>query len=300
MKIFTDKIKVVIPICDDNLYILPILYRMYMKYWKTNQYEYHILGFKTPDFKFNEKNWFFHSLDSTQQGGSQTWSKYIAKYLKSITDEYIIFGLEDFIPTDYINRNIISKVFDKMTFRKEVIDRFELGFDIYTAVEHDVIENFVFYNILKAKQNAMYRISTQTSIWRREFLIKYMDREWTPWQFEVDGSTMSFYDTKACIVSCGDIEWKHFPAKWIHKGMISRQQPGKFNVLGLKLYDIKELCDKNLLNQNDLIFGMWPGYVPTFNELGGFDNFDFEKFRNIESIKQYTNHNWKEYENVYR
>lgn len=298
----TNELNIVIPICDENLHILPLLYKMYNKYWNHLWFKFHIIGFKEPEFKFDSVKWQFHSMGSYRKGGVQSWSKYIAKFLKTTDFEYCIFALEDFIPTDYININQICEVLEKIIFRGETVDRFELGFDIYSAVEHEVIENHVYYNILKAKQNTMYRISTQTSLWNREFLIKYLDHYWTPWEFEIEGSIMSTFDTKANIIGCGDIEFKSFPARWIHKGMISRQQPGKYNILGLKLSDIKELCDENYFKQEDLIMGMWPGYVPTFNELGGFNldwNLFKSKFKSIECIKQYTHYNWKEYDIVY-
>jgi len=302
--ILDKKIKVIIPICDENLHVLPILMYMHSKYWIESRFEYHVIGFKEPqDLVFGWNKWFnqwrFHSLDSSQKGGSQSWSKYIANYLKTLDDECIIFALEDFIPTGYFNIDRVDEVLSWANRNGKKIGRFELGWDTMLSVDHEVIQDMVAYNIIEAKQNSMYRISTQTSLWNRKYLIKYMDRKWTPWQFEIDGSMMSTADYTHSIIGCADIEFKNFPAKWVHKGSISRLQPGKFNVLGMKLDDIKELCDKQLLKQDDLIMGQWQGYVPTFNELGGF-NFDFEKFRNIQSIKQYTNHNWKEYENIYR
>lgn len=304
MMILDKKIKVIIPICDDNLWIMPILRQMYTKYWAEDCFEIHVLGFKEPEPDFVVEawrhQWFFHSLDSSQKGGSQSWTKYIANFLKTIDDEYIIFALEDFIPTDYLNLDRISEVLSwHNRNNRKPIGRFELGWDTMMSVEHEVVQNMNGYDIIEAKQNSMYRISTQTSIWNRKYLIKYMDRRWTPWQFEIDGSIMSTADFTHSIIACSDkTNFRKFPAKWVHKGSISRLQPGKFNILGMKLDDVKELCDKFFLKQEDLIVGQWQGYVPTFNELGGF-NFDFEKFRNIPSIRQYTNYNWKEYESIY-
>lgn len=297
------KIKVIIPICDDNLWLLPILRQMYTKYWTEDCFEFHILGFKEPEPDFVTEawrhQWFFHSLDSSQKGGAQSWSKYIANYLKTLDDELIIFALEDFIPTGKFNLNLCADVINWcVENRNKPIGRFELGWDTMMSVDHDIVHNFENGSIIEAKQNAMYRISTQTSLWNRKYLIKYMDRRWTPWQFEIDGSIMSTGDQTCLIVGCFDLNFQRFPAKWIHKGSISRLQPGKFNILGMKLDDVKLLCDNNLIKEEQLIMGQWAGYVPTFNECGGF-NFDFNKFRNIESIKQYTKYNWKEYEGIY-
>lgn len=286
--------KFIMPISDDNLWILKICFVMYEKYWPKEQ-QFIVLGFKKPDFEM-PSNWLFVSLDTQQKGGAQNWSKYIANYLKTIDDEAVIFGLEDFIPTDHC---LDLPFLQAYYYAQDNLGRFELGWDTHLGIEHKEKYDLGHYKIIQAKNEAMYRISTQTSLWKKKYLIKYLDRCWSPWQFEVEGSIMATFDDKFKVLACKDEEkFRIYPAKWIHKGAISRLQPGKFNVLGLKLDDIKYLCDLSLIKQEDLIMGQWQGYVPTFNELGGF-NLDFEKFRNIESIKQYTNHNWREYENIY-
>ena len=43
-------------------------------------------------------------------------------------------------------------------------------------------------NVVELTQTADYRISCIYSIWNREYMLKYLQPEMTPWEFEIDGS----------------------------------------------------------------------------------------------------------------
>ena len=43
-------------------------------------------------------------------------------------------------------------------------------------------------NVIELTQTADYRISCIYSIWNREYMLKYLQPEMTPWEFEIDGS----------------------------------------------------------------------------------------------------------------
>ena len=89
--------KIIMPICDDNLFTLKMSSYLFDKYWP-KQTEIDVIGFKTPDFEISSKMNFV-SIAPKQEGGALSWSKYILSYLESIEDDQVIFMLEDFFPT---------------------------------------------------------------------------------------------------------------------------------------------------------------------------------------------------------
>ena len=89
--------KIVMTISDEYLFTLKMSSYLFDKYWPSTV-KIDVIGFKKPQFKISDKMNFI-SLDYKQNGGSNSWSKYILKYLRSIEEKNIIFMLEDFFPT---------------------------------------------------------------------------------------------------------------------------------------------------------------------------------------------------------
>ncbi len=114
---------------------------------------------------------------------------------------------------------------------------------------------------------APYRISTQPSIWKNEYLLQFLNNDWSPWDFEVLG-TQNSYSLDEKVLALADSSFVNYPTKWIHKGAVSRFHEDRINVLGLDCDTIKEMVDEGLATEDKLQWGQWNGAVPTFNELG--------------------------------
>ena len=139
-----------------------------------------------------------------------------------------------------------------------------------------------------------YRISTQPSLWNKDFLIEILKNTTSPWDFEINGTKYS-NNLHYQVLAFADETYEKFPTYWIHKGAVSRQYPGKINVLGIDLETIKEMVDNNLFEESQLVWGMWnTGKVPSFYELGGY-NFDLTRM----PLNDASRSNWKEYRHVY-
>jgi len=284
--------KVYIPISDPNLWVLEILSKMYTKYWPKQQ-QFVVMGFSPPSFNL-PPNWEFVSLAEKQEGGASHWTHYIYNYLSNIEDEYVIFSLEDFVPVDHFRDDIFKKVYNDFISAGN-IGRFELGWDIQISVPHREVKKYGDFSVLEADQFAQYRISTQTGMWKREYLLRFLNNYWSPWQFEVNGSTLSSAMDDYKVIGCHDPNFASYPARWIHKGAISRYHPEKFNVLGLKVEDIRELVSEGYLNESTLQWGQWQGRVPGFFELGGYN---FHPSR-MPLHREASPTNWKEYDPTY-
>ena len=64
---------------------------------------------------------------------------------------------------------------------------------------------------------------------------------------------------------------------------LSGRYPGKFNILGLKLSDVKWLVELGAINESNLQWGQYFGTVPQFTNYG----YDFK----LEVLKNYHGNN---------
>ena len=290
-----------IPICDKNLWILKIYFHLFKKFWGSEQ-KVVILGFMHPEFELPE-NFTFVSLAEKQEGGAKKWTRYLYNYFKTIEDEYVIFSLEDFFPTQKPNLQTLNMLFE---FTKtHNVGRCDITWDSYINIfdrnntaaknrSYKVLKKSNDFVLLQIPENAPYRISTQPSIWEKEYLLEFLNNDWSPWDFEVQGTVKSAQLDKR-IIAIADPSYLNFPTKWVHKGAISRYHEDKINILGLDVITIKELIDNKLVDKNKLQWGQWNGPVPLFDELGGFD---FHPSKMPEHEASPTN--WNEYNHIYK
>jgi len=97
------------------------------------------------------------------------WASYVADYLKQLTDERIIFALDDYLISEPIRH---------------------LKFAEAEAIIHQsngIVACVKLCNSTK-EEHEEYPVTTQYTIWDRKYLIEILSHVYTPWQFEIDGS----------------------------------------------------------------------------------------------------------------
>lgn len=94
------------------------------------------------------------------------WSKYVVGFLEYLTDDKVIFALDDYLLADYI-------------------DIFK-----YSIAESKLKGDIVSVKLCQStpEEHEEYPVTTQYTIWNRESLISILSRVKTPWEFEIDGS----------------------------------------------------------------------------------------------------------------
>jgi len=288
-----------IPICDQNLWILKLYSFLFQKFWGDEQ-KVVIMGFSKPNFELPE-NFSFVSLAGKQEGGSKNWTRYIHDYIASLDEDYLTFSLEDFFAIEKPNKKMLADLFGFMK-KNPNIGRADITWDSFINVfdknnrakkMYKQVGSLDGSKIIEIPKSAPYRISTQPAIWKREYILKFLDNNWSPWDFEVIGTSIS-QKMDEQVIACADSSFVNYPTKWIHKGAISRYHEDKINVLGLDVDTIKEIVEKKLVNEDKLQWGQWNGEVPLFNELGGYD-FDPKML----PLHDASPTNWKEYEPIY-
>ena len=95
------------------------------------------------------------------------WSTFVATYLAHLEDKNIIFALDDYLVSGF-NKEVYEKLAQKC---KD---------DIVAVKLHDTT----------VEEHIGYPVTTQYTIWNREFLIDLLSQTTTPWDFEIRGSNI--------------------------------------------------------------------------------------------------------------
>tara|TARA_B100000989_G_scaffold298905_1_gene290918 strand:- start:15788 stop:16600 length:813 start_codon:yes stop_codon:yes gene_type:complete len=250
--------------CDKNNFILKYNIYFFEKYCG-KKFKLVILGFRKPNIKF-KKNIKFKSLGKRQIGGVKKWSNYLIKFFKKINDNYIIFGLDDFL----IVRPVDIKVFEQsINLLNPEIGRIDLQpmqyarqkklFNFYNKKNgikfYELRKNFLFQNT--------YGISAAFSIWDRSWFLKYLKKDMTPWEWEIKGSKNVRFDKKKIICS-----WNRYAFKKVEM-LSDNVWPGYLNINGIRKKDIFNL--NKLKNKNDRVlkFKRISGLKSGYQELAG-------------------------------
>ncbi len=107
-----------------------------------------------------------HRVYIKYDGELEFWGQYVAGFMKYLRDEYVILGLDDFLFSEMTDMEVYSKALA------------EIGGDVI---------NIKLCQSTEAEHNE-YPVTTQMTIWNREYLIWLLEQSNSPWNFERGGS----------------------------------------------------------------------------------------------------------------
>lgn len=172
--------------------------------------ELRILGYNRPPFDL-PTNCNFISMG--KQGGVQEWSTDLRRYFLELSEEYFIYGTEDVFFYKQPQINYINHL-AKLIKTTENIGRINLvdateGTWGWDSMVEKVLPNSPHYKVtllkeIKAEESAWgawklysqtkesaYSLTTQLSLWDRDFFLKYLIEGLSPWQFEMESDKAS-------------------------------------------------------------------------------------------------------------
>lgn len=235
--------------CNKTARILPLTVHLYNKYWQLPgvQQQFIILGQDKPTFGLPD-NFSFFSF--TQDNDITVWTREIYRYIKDHEkSDYFILTLDDYVP----NGPLVPEVWQTLweyTQRHATVGRAALGrLDIETW---DGVESKDSYEVVKLRQNSLYRLSCQTSIWNRAYFLKYFNHDWSPWQLELAGSQLAQGDGWDIVGT--NNRWAF---SWQEESALSGRWPNHVNILGIAPEDVRYAIDQRWLNPAQLQYGIW-------------------------------------------
>ena len=164
------------------------LEQTYQKFWANIEFPVYL----TSNHKEFESNLF----TSLKIGDELSWSDNLIKSLNIIEEDYVLLTFDDL-------------------FLKSEIDNSQIKELMHYAIVHDF--NYLqFYRsislgkrinqtLFKKAKNSKYKNSTIWSFWKKEVLLKLLDKNETAWEFEVEGNNRAadldnFYSTRSNII----------------------------------------------------------------------------------------------------
>jgi len=159
--------KIVVTTSDNYHHLLPVFFYLYGKYWNE---PFDLVGYKKPECELPE-NCTWASLGA--QGDKSEWSTDLIKYFE-LQPELFIWIMEDTLVRKVDIKRIPETIplgAGKVCLTNDVSRR-----------EHIKMLSSDFY--LRAAANSRYRLSTQPSIWHKDYLLQYLKPGLNPWEFE--------------------------------------------------------------------------------------------------------------------
>lgn len=154
------------------------------KYWKNIKYP---IVLNTESKSFNFPGLDIKSFGMYKDNKKVAWGERMIKTLKKIDSKYIIFMLDDFFITDYVDEDKLNEVIKWM---KEDSNIAVFSFNVVEDNKLDIPSNKYYGYALRDKKGP-YRFNCQAAIWRRDVLIKIFRKHESPWEWELIGNSRS-------------------------------------------------------------------------------------------------------------
>lgn len=165
------EISVIIASCDKYNFLWNDFQRLFTKYWQLDTTN--ILVSETK--KINQKDIISHNCNS------QSWGERLLSALEYVDTEYTFLILEDYFFHSEITDDLISW---HTNFLKEVDGNKIM---IADTSKHYML-NHIDDTLYKFSDTSNYLTSLQPAIWKTEWLRSVTDKNFNPWQFEINGT----------------------------------------------------------------------------------------------------------------
>jgi hypothetical protein len=172
-----DKLEVTVLTSNDYLHCLPPFAYLFNKFWGGGQPVKVVRYEKRPyNLPGNFTNW------AIGNQADYTWSSGLIKYLTQYNGELILLMLEDYFLTEPVGAKAIQSVWDFMSQHPEVA-KIDLAGDRAKVPHNQLSELFI-----QSTNDAPFQASLQAAIWRKGFLLRFLDPKENAWQFEKLGT----------------------------------------------------------------------------------------------------------------
>jgi hypothetical protein len=113
-----------------------------------------------------------------------TWSSGLIKYLQHHNGDLILLMLEDYFLDRKVDAKAVSRGWEMMLRHPEV-SKIDLTNDRLKVAHNPTTLNV---GMVTSDNGAPFQTSLQAAIWRKDFLLRFLDPKETPWQFEKNGT----------------------------------------------------------------------------------------------------------------
>lgn len=171
-----NRLTIIVLARDQTIRMAELTFGFMNKYWKNRKAELVLCTQKEAP----KKSRYDHVIYA---GENASWSERMKQAAGYIKTKYILFTLEDFFINEYIDDAAINRYLDTLDSNDDVsvIRLFPTAF---FAERFDDNYDYV-------RKGKPYRICGHPAIYRREYFMALAAKEFSPWQYEIEGSEYS-------------------------------------------------------------------------------------------------------------
>lgn len=228
--------KIIVTTSNAYKHIVPIFIHLFNKYWGA---PVEIVGYEYPGCEL-PSNFTFHSMGE-QSGNKQDFSNDLRKYFEK-QDQYFIWLMED----TFVKEIRVGRLQDAIYLLQDKrIGRISLSSD---SIKHYTNEYRMpdrecqyFVGALTTPPDSDYRLSTQPAIWNRDYLLKWLRPNHSPWEFE---------NLKGTLMQTPDNEFLNLaldPPVLKHNEGVRKRDLYAYDLNGIDESVINEMKEKNIL-----------------------------------------------------
>jgi hypothetical protein len=178
---------------DKHVICLKVFVELFGRFWSGQ--EVNVLGYAPVDLADFVT---FYSMGT--QGTVKDWSADLRIQMEH-ADEYFIYGTEDIAfykdaDIDWLNQLIEIAKQNKQIGRINLVNPCEVGFTMERNPHYKArqVKDFGDWGLYEQTDQSTYQLTTQLSIWNKEFFLRYCEPGMTPWDFETVGSHKARFD----------------------------------------------------------------------------------------------------------
>lgn len=192
--------------CDKYTPLLKAFQICFNKYWQVDTHN--VIVTETIDIP----NYTSTNFEVVKSEGE--WGSRMLEGISKIKTDFVFFILDDYM-LNYTYPSSTIENYIKFA-EKYNVDRIQVSPSSFQSYSNNIIEGFT-----KFSQLSYYKISMQPSIWSKSFLLDTLEPSYSPWDFEIKGSTRLVGQTSNIFIDTS-IPSPYFNA--VRKGMV--KSPG--------------------------------------------------------------------------
>jgi hypothetical protein len=171
---------------DKYIYaVRPFLWLM-RKYWKPMP-NVIVAGFSQPPFKLPDGVRFL-SIGKYEDYPIDLWSDSLIDALRTLPDEHVIIMLEDYWIVRPVNQEAVETAYNYMRIHTSTV-KFDLCADrLYAGDANTNYGKYGKLDLVWSRPGSPYHLSLMTGIWNKRHLLSVLQRNWSPWDVEIDGT----------------------------------------------------------------------------------------------------------------
>ena len=212
---------------------LRVYAHLFNRYWSPAQ-AVDVIGFAKPEFEL-PSNFSFHSLGDMADYPVGKWSNQVIDYLEIRNDvSHFVMMLEDYWITRPVNLSAIRMLHDYMLQFRNVL-KIDLCADRLYAAGMTDYDNCGFLDLVLSDYQSQYQMSLMAGIWSRELFLRFLVRNESPWDVELQGTprVAAAHDE---VIVLGTRQW---PLR--HTLAHRNGDSGRTDTSALKAVDVMEL-----------------------------------------------------------